>query len=297
MEERAEPPGSVPLLGAEEVRRFVPARREDSRKGDNGKVLVVGGSGVYHGAPVLASLAALRCGTDLVYAAVPGAVAQAARCASPDLIVIPMADQKLTRGSARKLAGRVRPDLDSAALGMGLAVQDRGALAGLARGLASAGARLVLDASALVPEALGAVRDAGCVVTPHDGEFRRLFGQEAPARLGPRAEAAARAARGHGVTVLLKGPADVISDGERTFAHAGGAPAMTVGGTGDVLAGLAAGMLAKNADPLEAASAAAYFCGAAGRSAQDRLGLHVAASDLCGEIPAAMKEFDGIVGP
>ncbi|MFM7797303.1 MAG: NAD(P)H-hydrate dehydratase, partial [Candidatus Nitrosotenuis sp.] len=81
------------------IRKFIPGRKTDSRKGQNGKVLVVGGSYMYHGAPILASLAALRAGTDLVYTAVPKINASATRAISPNLIVIPMVDAKLTRGS------------------------------------------------------------------------------------------------------------------------------------------------------------------------------------------------------
>ena len=81
------------------VRKYIRPRKSNSRKGDNGKVLVVGGSYMYHGAPILSSLAALRTGCDLVYTAVPKVNAQATRAASADLIVIPLADSKLTRGS------------------------------------------------------------------------------------------------------------------------------------------------------------------------------------------------------
>ena len=103
------------------IKGFMPARNKSSRKGDNGKVLVVGGSYVYHGAPVLSSLAALRTGTDLVYTAVPKNNVQSTRSISPDLIVIPLADSKLTRGSVNKLLGQIPKDLDSATIGMGLA--------------------------------------------------------------------------------------------------------------------------------------------------------------------------------
>ena len=84
------------------VKGFITTRKKSSRKGENGKVLVVGGSYIYHGAPVLASLAALRSGTDLVYTAVPKNNVQATRSISPDLIVIPLADSKLTKGSVIK---------------------------------------------------------------------------------------------------------------------------------------------------------------------------------------------------
>ena len=110
------------------VRKFIPTRMINSRKGDNGKVLVVGGSYMYHGAPILSSLAALRTGSDLVYTSVPKNNVQATRAASPDLIVIPLADSKLTRGAVNKLLGQIPAGIDSAAIGMGLAIQDIEAL-------------------------------------------------------------------------------------------------------------------------------------------------------------------------
>ena len=105
------------------IKNFIPARRSDSRKGDNGIVLVVGGSYMYHGAPILSSIAALRCGTDLVYTAVPKINVVPTRAISPDLIVIPLADQKLTLGTVNKLVGALPRNLHSATIGMGLAVQ------------------------------------------------------------------------------------------------------------------------------------------------------------------------------
>ena len=141
-------------LTASIVEKFIPPRAQNSRKGDNGKILILGGSYVYHGAPILASLAALRCGTDLVYTAVPKINSQATRAASPNLIVIPLADQKLTRGAAKKLLGQTPVGLDSAAIGMGLAVQERNSLLMLIKTLLDSDVRLLLDASALVPEVL-----------------------------------------------------------------------------------------------------------------------------------------------
>ena len=74
------------------VKKFIPPRKSTSRKGDNGVVLVVGGSYIYHGAPILSSIAALRCGTDLVYTAVPKINVTPTRAISPNLIVIPLVD-------------------------------------------------------------------------------------------------------------------------------------------------------------------------------------------------------------
>ena len=278
------------------IKNFIPARRFDSRKGDNGIVLVVGGSYMYHGAPILSSIAALRCGTDLVYTAVPKINVVPTRAISPDLIVIPLADQKLTLGAVNKLIGALPRNLHSATIGMGLAVQEKNSLLRLVQSLLNHDVRLSLDASALIPEILPLLADKNVVVTPHAGEFKRLFGDDVvPVLAEQRIALVEKNAKESGVTVLLKGPTDIISDGiTTTYLYKKDVPAMTVGGTGDVLSGLVAGFLSKNRNALESAASAAFINGLAGKSAQDRLGLHITSTDLLEEIPALIKPFDKI---
>ena len=274
------------------VKTFIPSRKSSARKGDNGKVLVLGGSYLYHGAPILSSLAALRTGTDLVYTCVPKLNVTATRAYSPNLIVVPLVDAKLTRGAARKLVGIIPNDLDSATIGMGLAIQDREALRMLVKDLLDRAVMLSLDASALVPEILPEIRDKKVTVTPHAGEFKRLFGEMPQDNIKQRSSLVQKHARENGVTILLKGPTDVISDGAKTFLNPKNLASMTVGGTGDVLSGIVAAMLSKNRRPVEAASAAAFVNGRAGALAQKKNGLHIVATDLLDFIPTAMKPFD-----
>ena len=282
-------------LSSSIVKKFIPARKSDSRKGDNGTVLVVGGSYIYHGAPILSSIAALRSGTDLVYTSVPKINATATRAISPNLIVLPLVDQKLTRGAVHKLLGAIPRNLDSATIGMGLAVQEKNALLLLVKSLLDRDVRLSLDASALIPEVLSLLPDKNVVVTPHAGEFKRLFGDVPPNSTKERISLVEKNAKDHGVTVLLKGATDVISNGKKTFLYTKKIPAMTVGGTGDVLSGLTAGMLAKNRNTLESAAAATFINGLAGKAVQKKFGLHMTSMDLLDEIPNVMKPFDKIV--
>lgn len=277
------------------VKKFIPSRKTKSRKGDNGIVMVVGGSYIYHGAPILSSLAALRCGTDLVYTAVPKVNVTATRCMSSNLIVLSLVDQKLTRGAVNKLLGQIPKNLDSATIGMGLAIQDKEALKLLIKSLIDMDVRLSLDASALIPDVLPLLSDKNCVVTPHAGEFKRLFGDMPPDSKKDKVGIVEKNARDHGVTVLLKGAIDVISDGKMTFLNEMKTPAMTVGGTGDVLSGLVAGMLSKNRNPLESAAAATYINGLSGMAVQKKLGLHMTSTDLLEQIPIVMRPFDKIV--
>jgi Predicted sugar kinase len=96
----------------------------------------------------------------------------------------------------------------------------------------------------------------------------------------------------YGITILLKGPTDIISDGKISYLCEKNIPAMTVGGTGDVLSGLVAGLLSTNRNTLESAAAASYICGLAGKEVQEKLGLHMTPMDLIDSIPSVMKPFD-----
>ena len=277
------------------VKKFIPARKSKSRKGENGIVLVVGGSYIYHGAPILSSIAALRSGTDLVYTSVPKINVASTRSVSPNLIVIPLVDQKLTRGAVNKLLGALPRKLDSATIGMGLAIQEKNSLLHLVKSLLDRDVRLSLDASALIPEVLPLLANKNVVVTPHAGEFKRLFGQAPSNSKNERIKLVEEKAKEFGITVLLKGSTDVISNGNTTYLYEKKIPAMTVGGTGDVLSGLVAGILSKNRKPLESAAAAAFINGLAGKAVQKKLGLHMTSMDLLPEIPIVMKPFDKIV--
>jgi NAD(P)H-hydrate epimerase len=276
------------------VQKFIPARKFASRKGDNGKVLVLGGSYIYHGAPILTSIAALRCGTDLVYTCVPKVNVNSTRSSSPNLIVLPLVDAKLTRGAVNKLLGIIPKDLDSATIGMGLGIQDINALTLLLKSLLELDLRLSLDASALVPEILPVIKNKNVIVTPHGGEFKRLFGELPPDSRKERISLVEKHAKENSVTVLLKGPTDIISDGKKTFLNVKKTPAMTVGGTGDVLSGIVGGMLSKNKNLIESAAAAVFINGRAGVMAQRKYGLHIVATDLLEFISAAMRPFDRV---
>lgn len=276
------------------VKNFIPARKISSRKGENGKILVVGGSYLYHGAPILSSLSALRAGADLVYTCVPKINVTSTRSYSPNLIVIPLVDAKLTRGAARKLVGIMPKELDSATIGMGLGIQDREALKMLVKDLLDRAVILSLDASALVPEILPEIKDKKVVVTPHAGEFKRLFGEMPPDNVKQRTTMVQKHAKDNGITILLKGPTDIVSDGTQTFLNPKNLASMTVGGTGDVLSGIVAAMLAKNRKPVEAASAAVFVNGKAGAMAQKKNGLHIVATDLLDFIPVVMKPLDRV---
>lgn len=278
----------------EDIKNAMKPRRKYSRKGENGIVLVVGGSWLYHGAPALAAMASFRCGIDLVYIAVPEKITTAIRALSPNFIVLPLPDLKLTKGSVRRLE-KILPEVDAAVVGPGLVPKDADALTFLLKELLEKDIALVLDAAALIPDVLAVVKGKRVVLTPHAGEFKRLFGIELTKSAEERAVHVKEKASEYSLTILLKGVVDVISDGETVVLNRTGTSAMTVGGTGDVLSGLVAGFLSKGAKPIEAAVAAARVNGLAGERATVRLGYHIVATDLLDEIPQILKAYDVIV--
>jgi len=275
------------------IRKFMPPRSPQARKGDSGVVLVAGGSRFYHGAPVLASMAALRSGSDLVYTAVPRSILTAVRSFSPAIIALPLPDDKLTVGSANRLIAMMPKHADAAAIGMGMTLKPE-AISALVGKLRESETKMLLDASALIPQVLTDISGTGSIVTPHAGEYRRLFGSDPGTTKEEMISTVQKTAKEHGITIALKGWMNVISDGEQTAAIKRSTPAMTVGGTGDVLSGLAAGLLARMKKPFEAAVSAVYLNGIAGSIAFRRTGLHMIATDLIDSLPNAMKPFDRI---
>lgn len=278
------------------VKKIMVPRLESSKKGDNGTVLVVGGSRIYHGAPILASLAALRSGTDLVYTAVPRSNIVATRSASPNIIALPLPDDKLTTGSANRLMAMLPKRADSAAVGMGMSISKPEALIALVKQLKSDGTRLLLDASALIPEVLKEISRTDTIITPHAGEYKRIFsGEDAGTTEEERISNVNRLAKQYGITIVLKGWIDVISDGQHVVINKVHNCAMTVGGTGDILSGLTAGFLTK-LKPFDASILGVYFNGVAGNLVYSKMGLHMSASDLVEYLPDAIKPFDVIRG-
>lgn len=273
------------------IKKFILPREVTSRKGDNGITLIVGGSRIYHGAPLLASMAALRSGVDLVYTAVPKINIIPSRNFSADLILIPFPDDKLTAGAVHRLLKSIPKKIQSAAIGMGLNNAKPQALSSLIQGLLNQDVKLIVDAGALIPEILNQITNSQVVVTPHAGEFKRMFGLTIPEKLNDQIEIVSDTAKEFGITVTLKGYWNIVSDGETVFVMQRTTPAMTVGGTGDILSGLIAGYLTKY-DPVVASIMGLFFNGTAALNVYEKTGLHMVSSDLLVELPFVMKEFD-----
>ncbi len=251
-------PGDITLL---------PAKASTAHKGAGGEVLVVGG-GPYQGAPYLAALGALRAGADLVRIASPISIPM------PDLIHERLEGTRITEAHLERILPLV-DRADVVVCGNGLGTESHPVVLAIAERAKKA----VFDADAL-HHPLPVARET--VYTPHAAEFARMTGRELSSDLVSRARTVKAAANGG--TILLKSQIDIISDGDRVRFNRTGTPAMTTGGTGDVLAGLT-GALFCHLPAFEAACIAAYVNGRAGeRAAVDR-GDGMLATDMIEYIP------------
>jgi len=241
-------------------------------KGENGKVLIMGGSEDYAGAPALAGLAALRSGCDIAVIAAPEKTAYAINACSPDLITKKLQGTVLATAHVPMLV-KLAEEFDCVLIGNGLgtATETADAVRMLCEAIDTP---KVIDADAIKarPQA------RNCIVTPHAREFELWTGKKAT-----KANAV-KASRRDCIT-LLKGPVDIITDGKRVTENRTGNDGMTVGGTGDVLAGLCAGLVAQGRPLYAAACEAARVNGLAGDFLLAETGYGFLASDLLGIIP------------
>ncbi|WP_181684569.1 NAD(P)H-hydrate dehydratase [Halorhabdus salina] len=258
------------------------SRPKDSHKGEFGEVLIVGG-GPFTGAPALAAQSALRAGADLVRVACPNAIAPQIQGYSENLIVRSFDGERFTPENVETVLD-LAAEHDSVVFGPGLGRAEE-TLAAARTLLADVEGTVVVDADplAVVPDVETA---ATLICTPHRGEFERMGGRSTDG-LDARATAVDELATELDVTLLVKGPEDVISDGKRTRISRTGNPGMTVGGTGDVLAGVT-GALAATLDPHPAASLGAYVTGRAGDQAAEERGYGLVATDVLEAVPMAI---------
>jgi len=255
---------------------YIPA--PSSHKGQNGKVLIIGGSILFHSGAIWPLEIASKI-VDMVYFSSVDENNQIVKGKFQNGIVVP-----------RKRIDDYANEADCILIGCGLP-RPEGLETGdddtktLTESLFSKypDKKWVVDGGSLQvadPEKL----PKNAIVTPHHKEFETLFGVEATP------ENAVKLAKKFSVIVLLKGPVDIVSDGVRTVQLEGGNAGMTKGGTGDVLAGLVASFYAKN-DVFISASSASYINKKAGESLFDRVGLYYNATDLVNEIPKIMRRY------
>ena len=271
---------------------LLPKRRKDAHKGDAGRVLVIGG-GPYTGAPAFAGMAAMRSGVDLTYVATPEASSLAVSIYSPNIIVRPLEGDELRPDHIKELL-HISEQCDVVAIGPGLGSADA-TLEASRQFITRCRKPLVIDADAITAcgQKLGILRGKQGVITPHAGEFKKLTGKTVPDDLEKRSNVVAEVSSKIGMTILLKGPTDVISDGEYVKLNRVHNDAMTVGGTGDVLMGIVSGMLAQKASPYAAARIGAFTNGVAGNLAFEEKSYGLLATDIIEKIPFVLRRYLG----
>jgi NAD(P)H-hydrate epimerase len=268
------------------------SRLASAHKGDFGRLLVVGGSEIFSGAPALVALAALRTGVDIVYLAAPTKTAYAVSSMSPNLITLKLKGDQLNLENVAELTPYLEM-VDAVVMGPGLGLQSktREFVKAFVSAVENAGKPLLLDADGLKAFAeFKRKLKVPLVLTPHAGEYAVLTGQKLPEKLEERAVEVQRTAAELKSVILLKGQVDVICDTTRVKLNFTGNPGMTVGGTGDVLSGIVGAFLAQKSDAFDAAVAGAFVNGAAGDFAANTIGYHLVATDLLDWIPRVLDD-------
>ncbi len=250
----------------------LPKRISKSHKGDNGKVLIIGGSRDYVGALALAGLAALRSGVDWVTIAAPEKVGYAINSLSPDLIVKKYKGNDFSLSKAKDIL-KLEKEFNAVLIGNGVGMHAKSFVKKYVRETKKP---LVIDADALKQIKLQDVKNA--ILTPHKREFDILLKNSKLKNNNYKKYLKNN-------VILLKGPIDQIITTSKTYYNKTGNPGMTKAGTGDVLAGLCVGFLGQGLSLLQSAINAAYFNGLAGDILlKKKKGFSYLASDLVDDI-------------
>lgn len=277
-----------------DVRRVMKPRDLHSHKGDYGRLLIVGGSDVYSGAPALAGVASLRTGVGLVFIAAPRGIASVIRSYSPDLIVHQLSDSIITSKDLAAIS-RLLAQSDALVLGPGIGrdSETRAVIPRIVKKANTMKKPILIDADAIRAVAgSDTYRHRNVVLTPHAGEFKALSGVEAPLGWKKRVPICVNFAKRESCVLLLKGHETVVTDGYKVKVNRTGNPGMAKGGMGDVLSGIIGAFLAQHAEPFHAAVAGAYLHGRAGDSLLREKGFHMISSDLVEILPAVLKQYD-----
>lgn len=287
------PQDAITYVGPGELGVYYPKPAKKSHKGDNGVLLVIGG-GPYIGAPALCGLAALRTGVDLVYIATPKRSWKSVAAFSPNFIVRDLASDMLTVNDLPI----IEPLLQKCTAvilgpGLGTAPETEQAIIPIIQRIVAEKKPLVIDADAMKPvgDRLDAIRRSTTVATPHVGEFKKLTGIALSQDVDERIASVQDWAHRLGITIFLKGFIDVLSDGTQTKLNKVHNEAMTVGGTGDVLAGIIGALLSKGVAPFNAVRIAAFLNGEAGNEAFQKKSYGLVATDVIDEIPDVLKKY------
>lgn len=236
-----------------------PSKPADSHKGETGIVTIVAGCAKYYGAPIICALGAQAAGADLINLHLPQEHTETAKNYSLNFFLKPFVSPV---SLGLRDIGIVINDIAHShclVIGPGLGA-DPDTKRAICLALGEASIPTVIDAEALIPEILSVERRSEWLLTPHKGEFERLFEIEATA------VNVATMARKHHLTIIVKGQQDIICSPEQSYINDTGCPQMRVGGTGDGLAGILGGFIAIAGFNFNNIISAVHLYGLAGES-------------------------------
>lgn len=264
-------------------------RKKTSHKGENGEVLVIGGSEDYIGCLVLAGLAALRSGVDWVTVAAPEKVAWAVSSITPDLVVKKCKGEYFSRKHVKDML-KLSEKHDAVLIGNGIGRKSEDFVREFVR---KARKPLVIDADGIKSISLKDIYDA--ILTPHKKEMQLLLKNSGLERINTIKDTKKKAKEIQKVirnnVIVITGPEDLIISKTDVAVNKTGNAGMTKGGTGDVLAGLCAGFLAQSGNAKKSATAAAYINGKIGDVLKKKKGYSFIASDMVDEIRKIRKKY------
>ncbi len=277
-------------LNRRKVRHLLPKRQPDAHKGMFGKILLLCGSVGYTGAAAMAAMGALRSGAGLVFLGVPESIYAIEATKLTEAMVFPLRSEngKLSQRAIPEILKRISK-MDAVLIGPGLG-QSEDTLLVTQAVLTYAQCPVVLDADGInvmaAHKSILRERHYPTVLTPHDGEFRKLWQQPETDRISDAVTFAADT----GCILLRKGHRTLITDGANCYENRTGNSGMATGGSGDVLSGMIVSLLGQGMAPLEAAACAAWLHGRAGDLCAKKLGVYgMLPSDLLEVLPRLMK--------
>ena len=293
----------VSAAGMKALRLASTPRSLYSDKRQNGRILVIGGSSRFHGAPVLVSnaayltLAAMRVGAGYAVTCVPKSILSPVRKLSPNLIVRPLSGENLNSRDLQELKGEAQR-ADCIVIGPGLG-RSRATVRTVARLIAyclKLEKRLLIDADAILAvRSLRGRLGRNVLLTPNDREFHMLS-RAGLADREMRIDAVKKLASRLGANVLLKGHVTVISDGRRVKLVESRTATLATMGTGDVLSGIIGGYMTRNGNAFVSAVAGAYLQARIGDLLYKEKGYHAIATDVLDYIPRILKKYDRTTG-
>ena len=286
---------AILFVGKGDLIPSLKVRKVDNHKGQFGRMLVIGGSKNYYGAPAYSSLTGINFGLDLVITYVPEIIGDIIRSYSPNMIVRTNPGNWLDINAFDEISELIEW-ANGIVIGPGLGMQTETEelLVKLLGKLNQKKKSYVLDADALklIKNHLDLIKGQKVILTPHEGELKIMTDIELTPydQLEERSKAILKLAAKLDINLLVKGPYDYISDGKKLKINRTGCPEMSIGGTGDVLAGLCACFLATENSLFHSACSAAFLNGLLGEYCKSNIGTRFTALDMINNINNTIKK-------